>query len=101
MTFTLPTLADVLAFFKWIVVSGWTQLVALYNASHKWFAIGVAAFIVLVMLGYVTMPKVPAKDSDLENQVAVLSEKIDRLSANIDALKAPPVTPAVALKKKR
>lgn len=108
MTLTLPTFTDILAFFKWLLASGWSQVIAAYNSSHKWFAIGAIAFVVLIWLGYVAMPKLPAKDAALEKQVASLSEKLDTVSselhtvsAKLDALKSPPVALTSSFKKKR
>jgi hypothetical protein len=95
----IPSGASVLAFFQWLLVTGWTKLVDAYHASPKWFAIAVAAFLLMIWLGYAHAPKIESHDADVAKQVALLSAKIDRLEANIDALKVTPVAPVAAKKK--
>jgi hypothetical protein len=64
-----------------------------WEASHKWFAVGCVIFGLLVWFGYAHLPTFSSKDTALEKQVAELSQKLDRMSANIDALKIPAVAP--------
>ena len=74
--------AGVVAIFNTIV----STLKASYEASHKWFAVGCIIFVGLVWFGFAHLPTFSAKDTALEKQVAVLSEKLDKLSSDINGV---------------